>query len=415
MRILYVSQYFPPEMGAPSARVFDLAKEWVRLGHQVTVLTAFANHPLGVKAREDRRVLTRRESTGGVDVVRTYVYATANKGTAKRMLSYASFMLSATVLGFFRCRRPDVVIATSPQLLCGVAGYLLAKLMRVPFVFEVRDLWPETMVAIDVMNEQNLVIRGLRALAGNLYRRCHRIVTVGEGYAHSIHELYGIDPRKMSVVHNGIDVDLFHPGRKDNEIRREYGWSDKFVSMYLGTHGMCHGLDCVLKLARNLRHDKTKLFVFVGEGAEKDQLKQLAARWKLPNVQFIDQQPRERVSRFYAACDAGIVCLRNSSRFREVLPSKIFEYLGMERPILLSVEGEARQLVEQARAGICVAPEDVDAMTAGIEQLCQDPQRLAQMGQNGRAYVRQHFDRRQLAQKYLGILEAVCDGGRPVQ
>ncbi|NQU26391.1 MAG: glycosyltransferase family 4 protein [Candidatus Nealsonbacteria bacterium] len=407
MRILYVSQYFPPEMGAPAARVYDLSKEWVRLGHDVTVLTAFAHHPLGIKAPQDRRVLTRRERVDGIDVVRAYVYAVPNKGTAKRMLSYASFMLSATVLGRIRVCRPDVVIATSPQLLCGLAGYSLARMMRVPFVFEVRDLWPETMVAIDAVKEKSLVFRGLRALARALYTRCDRIVTVGEGYAESINRLYGIDRSKMGIVHNGIDLELFRPSPKANDVRQEYGWSDKFVAMYLGTHGMCHGLDSVLKVAREMRHDGKRLFVFVGEGAEKGHLKGLAAQWRLPNVQFIDQQPRDRVPKFYAACDIGIVCLRDSPRFREVLPSKIFEYLGMERPVLLSVDGEARRLVENAGAGVCVPPEDTDAMVSGIERLCRERRQLEEMGRNGRAYVSRHFDRKKLAEKYISILEEV--------
>lgn len=413
MRILYVSQYFPPEMGAPSARVHALAKLWVAAGHDVTVLTAFAHHPLGVKAPEDRGVITRRETVDGIDVVRAYVYAAPNKGTTRRMISYASFMIAATVIGMFRVRKPDVVIATSPQLLCGLAGYMLARLMRRPFVFEVRDLWPESMLATEVVKGENFVVRGLKRLASHLYRHCDRIVTVGQGYADSIHELYGIDPAKMSLVHNGVDSDLFVPGDRDNEVRREYGWGDRFVSLYLGTHGMAHALETVLGVADKFRDDLTKLFVLVGEGAEKDRLKALAAERQLSNVQFIGQQPRAKVTQFYAACDVGIVCLRNSPRFREVLPSKIFEYLGMERPIVLSVAGEASKLLAEAGAGISVEPEDVDAMAAAVAELAQDPARRAAMGRSGRAYVREHFDRRNLAEKYINILEAVRDGAEP--
>lgn len=413
MRILYVSQYFPPEMGAPSARVHALAKLWAEAGHEVTVLTAFAHHPLGVKAPEDRGVITRRETIDGIDVIRAYVYAAPNKGTVKRMLSYASFMIAATVIGMFRARKPDVVIATSPQLLCGLAGYLLACMMRRPFVFEVRDLWPESMLATEVVKSENALVRGLKRLARHLYIHCDRIVTVGEGYANSIHDLYGIDRRKMSLVHNGVDADLFLPGDRNNNVRHNLGWGDKFVSLYLGTHGMAHALETVLRVAEKMRDDPTKLFVFVGEGAEKDRLKALAAEWNLPNVQFIDQQPREKVTEFYAACDVGIVCLRNSPRFREVLPSKIFEYLGMERPVVLSVAGEAAKLVRLANAGICVPPEDVDAMAAAVESLAHDRERLDAMGRDGRAYVRQHFDRRALAQKYLVILDAVRVGAAP--
>lgn len=407
MKILYLSHYFPPEVGAPAARVHELAREWVRLGHEVTVLTGFAHHPLGVKSPEDRGVISRRESVDGIDLLRAYVYAAANRGSVRRMLSYASFMLSAAVLGLLRTGRPDVVIATSPQLLCGLAGLLLARLKRAPFVFEVRDLWPESIVAVNAMNDGSLLIRALRAVARALYTYSDRIVAVGEGYARSIQELYGVDAGKMSVVHNGIDVELFQPTGKHNGVRSRYGWSDKFVLMYLGTHGMAHALKSVLSVARTMRHDNSKLFVFVGEGAEKHRLKQLAARWKLPNVQFIDQQPKERVPGFYAACDVGIVPLRNSPRFREVLPSKIFEYLGMERPVLLSVDGEARQLVERAGAGICVPPEDTDAMVSAVKQFYDNRHQLRRMGRNGRRFVCRHFDRRRLARKYLTILESV--------
>ncbi|MBN2022637.1 MAG: glycosyltransferase family 4 protein [Pirellulales bacterium] len=411
MRILYVSQYFPPEMGAPSARVYDMARNWVAQGHEVTVLTAFAHHPVGVKAPEDRGVITRRETVDGIDVVRTYVYAAPNRGIARRMLSYASFMMSATAIGFFRVRRPDVVIATSPQLLCGVAGYLLACLLRRPFVFEVRDLWPESILATAVVQRENAFIRALKAVARHLYRRCDRIVAVGEGYATGIHALYGIDPGKMSIIHNGIDASLFRPGPRDNDVRREYGWGDKFVALYLGTHGLAHGLESVLRAARTMRDDPNTLFVLVGEGAEKDRLKALAAEWGLPNVQFIDQQPRRRVVDFYAACDVGVVCLRDAPRFQEVLPSKIFEYFGMERPIVLGVSGEAAKLVRRADAGVCVPPEDSDALVAAIQQLADAPRQLEEMGRRGRAFVLKHFNRAELAAKYVRVLDAVIQRG----
>ena len=406
MRILYVSQYFPPEMGAPAARVHELSREWVQLGHQVTVLTAFAHHPTGIKADADRGVLTRRETIDGIEVIRTYVYATANKGTLKRMVSYASFMLSAMAIGCLRASPPDVVIATSPQLLCAVAGYALARTVGAPFVFEVRDLWPESILAVEALRD-SLLIRALKGVARHLYQRCEKIVTVGEGYRHGIHQRYNIPLAKMAVVRNGIDTDLFVPLPRDNEVRRAHGWGDRLVLMYVGTHGMAHGLQHVLEAARLLREDTDKVFVFVGEGAEKDKLKQLAAEWSLPNVQFIDQQPKARIPLYYAACDLGLVTLRDTPLFQEVLPSKIFEYLGMERPILLSVGGEARHLVEEASAGEYVPPGDAVALAAAIRRLAVDSARRLAMGRSGRNYVLQHCDRRALAGQYLEILRAV--------
>ncbi len=408
MRILYVSQYFPPEMGAPSARVYELSRAWVRAGHRVEVLTAFAHHPTGVKARKDHGLITRRECVDGIDVVRTYVYATANKGTIKRMLSYASFMLSAMTVGRLRVRRPDVVIATSPQLLCAVAGYFIARTLRVPFVFEVRDLWPESILAVEALRE-NLLVRSLKQVARFLYRHCDRIVTVGEGYRRGIVSRYGIPESKIDVVRNGIDTTLFTPLSRDNEIRRTYGWSDRFVAMYVGTHGMAHGLRSVLEAADALRDDPSKLFVFVGEGAEKETLKRFATERQLPNVQFIDQQPKARVPLFYAACDLGLVTLRDTPLFQEVLPSKIFEYLGSERPFLITVGGEARQVVEAAGAGEYVPPGDVPALVEAIRRLSGQRNRLAQMGRAGRRYVVRHFDRRRLASDYLDILHNLLE------
>jgi len=406
MRILYVSQYFPPEMGAPSARVHELSREWVRTGHDVTVLTAFPHHPTGIKRPEDRGVWERRERVDGIDVLRTYVYAAPNQGIARRMISYTSFMLSALALGQLRLSRPDVVIATSPQLLCGVAGYGLARQFGAPFVFEVRDLWPESILAVEAMGE-NAVVRGLKSLARFLYTGCARIVTVGEGYRRSITDLYGIGLDRMSVVPNGVDTSLFVPGPRENEIRREHGWDDRFVLLYLGTHGMAHALDRVLEAARRLQDEPQYLFAFVGEGAEKDNLRRRAAEWGLRNVQFIDQQPKDRVPLYYAACDLGLVTLRDAPLFQEVLPSKIFEILGMERPILLSVGGEARRLVEASGGGEYVPPQDVEAMVAAIRRLSADRARLADMGRLGRVYVTERYDRRALAARYLEILNDV--------
>jgi len=412
MRILYVSQYFPPETCAPASRVYELSREWVRLGHDVTVLTAFANHPTGVKAPGDRWKLLRREQLDGIDVQRTYIYAAPNRGRLRRMISYASFMYSARWLGGRRVRdpKPDVVIATSPQLLCGLAGYRLARSMGVPFIFEVRDLWPESLLAVGAMKE-NWLVRHLERVARRLYDGADRIVTVGDGYRDRIHELYGTPLEKMSVVTNGVDAELFRPGERDNEIRRELGWGDRFVVLYLGTHGMAHALDKVLEAARELAGHNEILFAFVGEGARKDELKRLASEWRLPNVQFIDVQPRERVPAFYAACDLGLVTLRNAPLFQEVLPSKIFEYLGMERPVLLSVDGQARRLVEEAGAGEFVRPEDVPAMVEAVLRLSGDRERLAEMGRSGRRHVLDHYDRRALAGRYLGLLSEIAEGG----
>jgi glycosyltransferase involved in cell wall biosynthesis len=404
MRILYVSQYFPPEMGAPAARVHEFSREWVRAGHKVTVLTGFAHHPTGIKAPVDRGVLTRRETKDGIEVVRTYVYAAPNRGTVKRMVSYASFMASAALIGGARAGSPDVVIGTSPQLLSAVAARFIARACGAPFVFEVRDLWPESILAVEAMRE-NLVVRGLKGLAAWMYRGAGRIVTVGEGYRKGIHERYGIPLEKMDVIPNGIDTGLFVPGPRENDLRRERGWGDRFVCLYLGTLGMAHGLEVVLGAAGRLADDPRFHFVLVGEGAEKEDLRKKAGEMGLKNVEFVDQQPKDRVPAWYAACDLGIVTLRDTPLFQEVLPSKIFEYLGMERPIAITVGGEARRVAEESGAGEYVPPGNVEELAGAVRRLAADPGRLREMGKRGREFVLARYDRGALASRYLEILK----------
>ncbi|HYG73894.1 MAG TPA: glycosyltransferase family 4 protein [Planctomycetota bacterium] len=407
MRILYVCQYFPPEMGAPSARVHELAREWVRSGHEVTVLTAFAHHPTGLKASGDRWKLTRRETLDGVDVLRTYVYATPNKGTFRRMLSYASFMLSAMSIGWLRVKRPDVVIASSPQLLCGAAGWFLSRVLRAPLIFEVRDLWPESLLAVEIMKD-NFLIACLRRLARFLYQNCASIVTVGQGYKRNISSLYGIAPEKISIIPNGIDPALFDAKADGRQLRARKKWDDRFVVMYVGTHGMAHALENVLEAARLLSPDSRFLFVFVGEGAEKSSLEQRAAQWQLRNVEFIGQQPKQAIPEYYAACHVGIVSLRNTPLFQEVLPSKLFEYLAMERPVVLTLGGEAQSIIEESGAGVYVAPENPTSLAEALRTLAADPAKLQAMGVRGRQYVLRNFDRRVLAQDYLKLMATLC-------
>jgi colanic acid biosynthesis glycosyl transferase WcaI len=251
---------------------------------------------------------------------------------------------------------------------------------------------------------QNVTVRGLKRLAHFLYRAAALIVTVGEGYRKEIHERYGIPLERMQVVPNGIDSNLFVPGPPQNEIRREYGWGDRFVVLYVGTHGMAHALHVVLEAADRLRSHDDILFAFVGEGAEKENLVRLAREKRLNNVQFIDQQPRARVPLFYSACDVGLVPLRNTKLFQSVLPSKIFEYLGIAKPILLSVAGESRRLLEDAGAGWYVPPEDSVALFEAVLKAFRTQDELRTMGLRGRDYVLAYYDRRVLAARYLELL-----------
>jgi len=407
MRILYLSQYFPPEPGAPAARVSELSKAWVEAGHEVTVLTAMPNHPTGVVPPEYRGKGFVREAWHGVDVCRTWIYAAANKGFAKRSLAYASYSASASMLGQWRVPEPDVVLATSPQLLCGAAGAAVAALKRKPFVLEVRDLWPESIVAVGALPRQHPVIKGLEVVEKSLYRAADHIVVVTDAFEENLAKR-GVARRKLSVIKNGVDLTRFKPAPRETALRSRLGWAGKFVCAYVGTHGMAHGLDAVLDAAKALLPDDRVRVLFVGEGAERERLQRRIDDEGLSNVTMLGVLPRDAMNEVYATADLCLVPLRKTELFTTVIPSKIFEIFAMARPILLSVDGEARGIVERAEGGRFVPPEDVAQMVDGIKYYVNNPAEALQAGRRGESFVRREFDRAQLAADYLRILERVA-------
>jgi glycosyltransferase involved in cell wall biosynthesis len=411
MHILYVSQYFPPEPGAPAARVSELARAWVQAGHQVTVLTGLPNHPTGIVPPEYQRRVLVDEDFHGVRVVRTWIYAAPNRGRLRRSLAYASFAASAALWGQLHVGHPSVVVATSPQFLCALAGHAIARTRSLPFVFEVRDLWPESIVAVGALPEGHPIVRGLTWVEEYLYRQADRIVVVTDSFAARLRQR-GVPADKIEVVKNGVDLERFVPRSRDTPLRERLGYAGKFVVSYVGTHGMAHGLDSVLDVAAALRPQDQIRFLFVGEGAERRRLEARAKAELLNNVLFLGALPRDAMGEVYATSDLCLVPLRKTELFHTVLPSKIFEILGMARPVLLSVDGEARALVEASGGGVFVPPEDARAMTEAILRLEQDPAACRDMGQRGRADVKEHFDRKRLAASYLGILEKVAREGQ---
>ena len=405
MRILFISQYFPPEMGAPATRTYQLCKAWVQSGHDVTVLTAFPHHPTGIVPPYYRRKFILREKVKSVSLVRTYVYATANKGFLKRTLSYISFMLSALFFSPFIMCNPQVVIATSPQFFVAIAGYLISRLKRRPFVFEVRDLWPESIVAVGALKNPWL-IGVLSKIAHFLYVRASLIVAVAES-TREILAARGIPRNKIEVVPNGIDTGLFSRQHDAESVRRRYGLDGKFVVSYIGTHGMAHALQSVLTAAVLLRQFEDIHFLFVGEGAEKDDLLRRRDVEGLENVTFLGQQDHEMVPLFLKASDVSLVPLRDEALFSAVLPSKIFEIMAASRPIILSVRGEAKALVERAQAGLCIEPENPEMMKDAILKLCENRQLGKTLGRRGKRFVEAHYSRTELATRYAQVLRGV--------
>lgn len=406
MRILFFSHYFPPEGNAPAVRTYDNAVRWVRAGHTVTVVTGAPSHPAGVVFPGYRNRLRQREVVDGIEVVRVLTYLAPNKGRARRIANYVSYMVSATCAALF-LPRPDVVVATSPQFFCGWAGVLTTRLRRIPFVLEIRDLWPASIAAVGALSNRRL-LGWLERLERAMYRAATLVVTVGQGYRRELLRR-GVPDARLRVIPNGIDRSRFAPREPDAELKRSLGLHGCFVVGYTGTLGMASGLGVVLRAARTLRERGRDdiAFLLVGDGAVREELESEARRAGLERVVFAGRQDPARMPAFLSICDVCLVHLRKLELFTTVLPSKIFEAAGMARPILLGVGGEAREIVEAAGCGEYVEPENDLALVEAVLRLAADPARRHALGQAGRTYVAEHHDRDRLAVEYLDLLTAV--------
>lgn len=412
MKILYVSQYFPPEMGAPSARVSQLARHWSAGGHEVTVLTGFPNHPTGV-VRSDYRSRFRRgfitELWEGIRVVRVWLVPRPNRRPIERVVNYTSFFLTAAIRGTF-LSRPDVVIGTSPQLLTAVASWWIALIKRVPFVFEVRDIWPDGILASGVGREDSLFAKSLRGISRFLYRRADVIVIVSPAYADELVTKHGVSREKIVLVPNGVETEMFSPGSA-SEVDDEFELGSRFVVAFVGTVGLAHGAGTILEAARKLgEQDPEVLFLVVGEGSERAPLERGAAEAGLDNVRFAGEQPFERIPAILRRADAGLVLLKRSPTFETVIPTKMLECMAAGVPVVLGVRGQAQEILESADAGIVIEPEDAGELVQAVTTLRRDDELRARLGRNGTTYVRERFSRAETAAYYIDLLGRVTGG-----
>ena len=406
MRILFFSHYFAPEGNAPATRVSELCRRWVAAGHDVTVVTGVPNVPDGVVYEGYRNGILQRETREGVDVIRVWTYLAPNKGTARRIANFVSYMLAAALAGLC-VRRPDVVIATSPQFFCGWAGVLVSRARRLPLVLEIRDLWPESIEAVGAMRNPRL-LRFLEWLEQRMYAAATRIVTVGDGYRAKL-VARGVAPQRIDVIPNGVDLEAFLAGADGTKVRERYGLGDRFVCAYLGTIGMGCGLEVVLRAARRLRdagRDDLR-FLLVGDGAMREELEARARAEQLPAVIFTGRQPKGAMPEFLAATDACLVHLTRTELFKTVLPSKIFEAAAMRKPIVLGVEGFAADLVNEAGAGLCMQPENEAELLERVERLAGDPALARALGDAGYERIARRYSYDRLAAEYAERLAAL--------
>lgn len=392
--ILFVTSYYPPERGAAPTQCRETAVRLAQRGHQVTVLTTLPNYPTGIVPAEYKDKARWTEIIDGVTVIRVWSFISANKGFFKRILAMLSFGCLAGITGAGRVGRPDVIVVISPPLFNAIGGRLLAWRKRCPFIFNVHDLWPESAVQMGMLHSPAL-IRLSEWLEWSTYRRAQEVWAVTGGIRETLIRK-GLPAEKTLLIPNGVDAMRFHPIPRD-EARAQLGWDDRFTVMYAGTLGLAHGLKTMLDAAEQLRDRKDIRFLLVGDGIVRAELMADAAARGLDNVTFLPSVSHERMPLALAGADVCVVSLRRLPLFKGARPSKMFECMASARPILLAVDGEAREIAERdARAALYVEPENAEAMVQGILELKNHPDQARDLGRNGRAYVLAYYDRERI-------------------
>jgi glycosyltransferase involved in cell wall biosynthesis len=409
MHILFLTHYFPPEVNAPASRTYENAKRWVKAGHKVTVITCAPNHPNGVVYPGYENKWKQRDQKDGIQVLRVKTYLSANKGFANRSLNYFSYLLSAVVF----CRHVkdvDLVISTSPQFFCGLSGCFVSRMHGCPWVVEIRDLWPESIHAVGAVKGRGLIAL-LERIELFLYQKPDHIVALTPAFKRHIISK-GIAPEKVSVITNGADLKRFVPQPRQNKFRDRHRLNGKFVASYVGTHGMAHSLETVLEAAKVLENEQKIQFLLVGDGAERENLLLRKEELGLKNVMMLPQQAKETVPDIIAASDACMVLLRKTDLFKTVIPSKMFEAMAMERPIILGVDGESRKIVKESGSGVFIEPENSQQLAQTVLNMSRDEQLSSKLGKAGGEFVRQQYSRDKLAMDYLDVLKKEQNRGR---
>ena len=401
MKILFITDNFPPEVNAPATRTFEHCKEWVENGVEVTIVTCVPNFPHGHVYEGYNNKFYQTETVEGIKVIRVWSYITTNSGFFKRVLDYMSFAFMAFWVGLFQ--KHDIVIATSPQFFTTWAAWGIAKIRRKPWIFELRDIWPESIKTVGAMKESR-VLDFLEKIELALYKNSDKVIAVTDAFKANLISR-GIDESKIEVVTNGSNMELFFPREKDKELLKELQLEDKFIIGYLGTHGMAHSLDFIVKSISKIT-DKDIHFLFVGDGAMKETIVDLAKMLSLSNVTFLDPISKDEMPKYLSIIDISLAPLKRSENFKTVIPSKIFEASAMGKPTLLGVEGQAQEIIEKYHAGLCFIPEDEGDFLDKVTLFKYDT-KLYSKCVHGCAVLAENYDRKKLADKMLNILKTV--------
>ncbi len=402
MKILIFHQYFLGKNDPGGSRWNQFSKMFAKT-HHVVVIAGNVHYATG-KRISTKRFLNKEKLSPNLTVFRSWTYAGYNKNFLGRLIGYLSYTVSSFVTGFFQ-KNVDLIIVTSPPLFVGVSAWFLAKIKRVPFIFEVRDLWPESAIATGVLTN-NILINVMYWIEKSLYKNAHKIIALTPAFKEDISKRFPEYAPKIEIITNGADLDLMAPGPKNNWVRDQYNWQNKKVFSYFGAHGVANNLIQVINVAEKFRDRDDILFVLIGDGMQKEELKETARKLNLENIQFIDSVPKQKVQDFINASDVCMAILKKTDTFKTVYPNKVFDYMACKKPIIVTIDGITRKLIEDAQAGLFAEPENAESFKETVEKFIElDDAELEKLGQNGYSYVRKYFDRSKLAKEYLKIIE----------
>lgn len=403
MKILFLTDNFPPEVNAPATRTHEHCKEWVNLGAEVTVITCFPNFPQGKVYEGYKNRWKQIEMLDGIKVIRVWSYITANDGFFKRTIDYVSYAFTSFFVGLFV--KTDVIIATSPQFFTAVSGRSLSLVKRKPWIMEVRDLWPESIKAVGAL-EEGFILNVLETIELKLYKSARLIVSLTHSFKKNMMER-GINPDKINVIKNGSNLDLFSFKPKNENLINKLDLNGKFIVGYIGTLGMAHKLDFIVDCASEIE-DNTIHFLFIGEGAEKKKLIEKSQKLKTNNITFLQPVLKEEVPDYVSIVDCMLVPLKKSDLFKTVIPSKIFEAAAMKKPILLGVDGESKEMVLNAGIGIYFEPENKDSFFKALMIFKNNNQIYNRCADKCIVFAEQH-NRKILAQEMFKSINAILN------
>ncbi|EIF51214.1 glycosyltransferase family 4 protein [Sulfurovum sp. AR] len=400
MKILFITDNFPPEVNAPATRTFAHCKEWVKDDVEVTVITCAPNFPHGKVYNGYKNKFYQTEMIEGIKVIRVWSYIAENKGFLRRTLDYMSFAFSSFIAGLFV--KTDVIIATSPQFFTTWSASMLSTLKRRPWIFELRDIWPASIRTVGALKKES-ILDFFEKIEIFLYHNADGIVAVTKSFKTELVSR-GIDPNKIDVITNGADLSLYNIENKDQSLLSELGLNDKFIIGYVGTHGMAHSLDFVVNSIAEIEDEEIH-FLFIGNGAEKKNIMEIADKLGLKNITFLDSVPKQETVKYLSIIDVSLSPLKKSEVFKGVIPSKIFEAAAMKKPILLGVEGEAAGIIKRYNSGLCYEPENKKDFLEKIDLLKKDKELYTEL-QKGCEVMSKDFDRKALADSMLEIVRS---------